>query len=746
MASIFKRRKHYSVVYRYLDDKGEEHQKWETFGTLSEAKKRKAQIEYEQETNTFVVPSAKTLKELLDEYMSTYGVNTWAMSTYDTNSAVIRNYVNPVIGDMKLSDITPRVMDQYYRNLLSMKAVVTNCRHPSSEYVTAKTVRQIHKVLRTAFSQAVKWELMDRNPVEHATLPRCEKVEREIWTGEDLMRAIEVCEDDDLYLAINLAFSCSLRLGEMLGLTWDCVDISEESMKAGRPSIYINKILQRCTRESLEKLGDKGVVFKFPPLIRSTHTSLVLKEPKTATSVRRVYLPKTVAEMLIKRKQDQEELKEYITNFYLDPDSESYDFVIEANAKDFFKTKVTLSSTLENVDDVITFKITNAKVGRISGFNSIFNLVSNYVDMTEVNKSLKEVGLNMNIDLANLTITYAVEDFYNDLLDMMGDTEGEYWDVFEEIITNPNLREINVGNGDNLLEINMDIDILRLSNDLVDISNFALKDGFFNDIIDGVIDDVKSLLNASIISIDNQNVVAKYFIEGEDNLTSSEKAIIDNYKSNATFAAKSSGRYDYSLPENNKLPNIVKTQVLSQMPSSEVLVNISTTAIDDIFKSSNALGEMTLFSRDVNKGTTSTSNYKVNYVMIDRISTVLNDDNFFLILSLNLNGYAATLTLKCEKVESTSFGVMDLHIEDIYLGNTAVSSSTKNSFLSIIKTALSDGFSDDVFGIVGENILRLNIKDALDESGVMESFGYKTTFSFSNNIYPGQLTILAKKD
>lgn len=316
MASIFKRRKHYSVVYRYIDEKGEEHQKWETFGSLQEAKKRKAQIEYEQENNTFIVPSAKTLRELLDEYMSTYGVNTWAMSTYDTNSAVIRNYVNPVIGDMKLENITPRVMDQYYRNLLSMKAVVTNCKHPSSEYVTAKTVRQIHKVLRTAFGQAVKWELMDRNPVEHATLPKCEKVERKIWTGEDLMRAIEVCEDDDLYLAINLAFSCSLRLGEMLALTWDCVDVSEESMKAGRPSIYINKILQRCTRESLEKLGDKGVVFKFPPLIRSTHTSLVLKEPKTATSVRRVYLPKTVAEMLIKRKQDQEELKELIGDEY----------------------------------------------------------------------------------------------------------------------------------------------------------------------------------------------------------------------------------------------------------------------------------------------------------------------------------------------------------------------------------------------------------------------------------------------
>ncbi len=316
MASIFKRRKHYSVVYRYVDEKGQERQKWETFGTLAEAKKRKAQIEYEQENNTFVVPSARTLKDLLDEYLSTYGVNTWAMSTYESNSGIIRNYVNPVIGDMKLSDITPRVMDQYYRNLLSMRAVVANNRNPKSEYVTPRTVHEVHKVLRTAFNQAVKWELMERNPVEHATLPKLKKTERQIWTGEELLRAIDACEDDDLFLAINLAFACSLRLGEMLGLTWDCVDISEESMRENRASIYINKILQRCTRGSLEKLGDKGVIFKFPPLIKSTHTALVLKEPKTATSIRRVYLPKTVAEMLIKRKQEQEELKELIGDEY----------------------------------------------------------------------------------------------------------------------------------------------------------------------------------------------------------------------------------------------------------------------------------------------------------------------------------------------------------------------------------------------------------------------------------------------
>ena len=45
MASIVKRKKKYSVVYTYVDESGKKRQKWETFDTSTEAKKRKNQIE-----------------------------------------------------------------------------------------------------------------------------------------------------------------------------------------------------------------------------------------------------------------------------------------------------------------------------------------------------------------------------------------------------------------------------------------------------------------------------------------------------------------------------------------------------------------------------------------------------------------------------------------------------------------------------------------------------------------------------
>ncbi len=318
MASIVKRRKKFSVVYSYTDEQGNKKQRWETYDTNTEAKKRKAQIEYEQEAGTFIVPTAKTLADLLSEYMNIYGINTWAMSTYEGKRGLINNYILPLLGDTRLDDITPRVMDQFYRSLLSVKTVSSNNRKPATEYLTPQTVRSIHKLLSNAFNQAVKWELMSRNPVSHATLPKVDPKPREIWTAETLFQAIELCDDDILRLAMNLAFSCSLRIGEILGLTWDCVDISPESMASRKTSVYINKEIQRCNRDALEKLDDKDVILKFPAAISNTHTRLVLKKPKTPTSTRRVYLPHTVAEMMIERREQIEQMKELFGDEFTD--------------------------------------------------------------------------------------------------------------------------------------------------------------------------------------------------------------------------------------------------------------------------------------------------------------------------------------------------------------------------------------------------------------------------------------------
>ena len=104
----------------------------------------------------------------------------------------------------------------------------------------------------------------------------------------------------------------------MLGITLDCIDVSDKSIEEGKASIYINKELQRVNREILQTLDKKDVLFIFPHTLSNSHTVLVLKKPKTDTSERRVYLPKTVALMVREKIKAIEEIKELFGDEYTD--------------------------------------------------------------------------------------------------------------------------------------------------------------------------------------------------------------------------------------------------------------------------------------------------------------------------------------------------------------------------------------------------------------------------------------------
>ena len=319
MASIRERNGKFNVIYSYTDPDGKRKQKWETYATKAEAKKRKKEIEYNEEMGSMVIPQCKTMKELLEEYVALYGKDNWALSTYDGNVSLINNYILPIIGDVKLAEINTRFIEKYYQRLLKTQAVINPMiGKRMNEYVSTSTIRDIHKLLRSCFQQAIKWELMEKNPCIYATVPKHKSKKRDIWTAETLMYAMEVCEDERLKLAMNLSFSCSLRISELLGLTWDCVDISKEAIEENRAYLFINKESQRVSKAALKELDAKDVLLVFPEKSKKNKTVRVLKTPKTESSVRKVFLPKSVAKMLIEWKEKQDETKEILGDEYMD--------------------------------------------------------------------------------------------------------------------------------------------------------------------------------------------------------------------------------------------------------------------------------------------------------------------------------------------------------------------------------------------------------------------------------------------
>ncbi len=323
MATILKRKKKYSVVYYYEDEKGEKKQKWETYNTHAEAKKRKIEVESEQNNGTFIPPKDVTVRDFLYDFVKIYGTTHWALSTYESNCSLIANYINPIIGDVPIQSINPKVVDEYYQTLKKTKSVVKRNRTPRSEYVTPGVINSVHKLMRCAFDQAVKWELISRNPFPLANRPKTTYKKRDIWDAEMIRKALDGCKDPKLYIAINLAFACSLRLGEIIGLQWDNVHISDADIAADDAHVMVVQELARVSKDARQFLDEKDIIQVFPSMMNGTSTNLVLKKPKTESSIRKVWLPKTLAYILRKWKEEQDEVKSFFGDEYYD-----YDLVV----------------------------------------------------------------------------------------------------------------------------------------------------------------------------------------------------------------------------------------------------------------------------------------------------------------------------------------------------------------------------------------------------------------------------------
>ena len=300
MASIVERGKSYSVVYM-TTIQGHRKQKWETYHTRAEAERRKQILDlYQQTKRRKEHEKVETISDLMERYVALYGQTKWAFSTYQSNCGLVRNYVLPLLGNIRLEELSPRIVAELYRDFLRQPRYDGPYHKNRGKTVSLSVLRDIQKLQHSAFEQAVLWEYISRNPFHHAVLPRMEPKPRQFLRPDQISVLLEQCDNPRLALAIHLAFAGSLRRGEILALTWQDVDWEGSAIR-------INKTLCRVSQEALRTLGKQNILFEFPPVLKSDKTVLVLKSPKTVSSNRIIYLPGTVMRLLKEHLNHQQE-------------------------------------------------------------------------------------------------------------------------------------------------------------------------------------------------------------------------------------------------------------------------------------------------------------------------------------------------------------------------------------------------------------------------------------------------------
>ena len=222
--------------------------------------------------------------------------------------------------------------------------------------------------MRCAFNQAKKWEYIAKNPFLDATLPEHKESKRDALTPEQLQRVLEFTDRPDIYdlylvhCAMQLAFACCMRGGEVGGAQWERFDGDGQIL-------YIDRVIDRVDKKLIEKLPKMDILFKFPNLYPGTRTVIVLKQLKTEGSIRTVYIPETVAKKLEKLKAMQMKLKQELgDDGYMD-----YGLIIcQANGRPImtehlnkrFKEVLTqLNDPTINVDNVVFHSLRHTSTG-----------------------------------------------------------------------------------------------------------------------------------------------------------------------------------------------------------------------------------------------------------------------------------------------------------------------------------------------------------------------------------------------
>ena len=193
--------------------------------TKGEVREKLSAIIADIDSGTYIEPCKMPLSEWLEIWMAEYTFDKkW--STMKQYKAQVHTHISPALGKYKLAELTPHMIQAFCNSLFRGSQ--------AQKPLSAKSIKNVHGVLRKALAIAVNLGYLRENPAANITLPRIEKKEIVPLTDEQVRQMLQIAEDDCFGNLLRVMVFTGLRLAEAIGLTWDCVDFDKHRLRVYR--------------------------------------------------------------------------------------------------------------------------------------------------------------------------------------------------------------------------------------------------------------------------------------------------------------------------------------------------------------------------------------------------------------------------------------------------------------------------------------------------------------------------------
>lgn len=276
--SITQRGDKYRVCFDYgIDREGNRVRKYRTFDTKRDATHAFNEHKVKMDKGTQIMPSEYTFAQWLDYWYKDIILPQIEETTAYGYRGMIKNYLKPQLGEIRLQKLTARDIQQYYTWLMDEKKLSPN------------TVIKHHNLLTNTLNAAERQEYITKNPMRAVSPPKKRQREAKFYTPEQLGILLDKAVGTRLELPVFICAYLGLRRGELCGLRWSDVDLEHKTIT-----------IENTRTQAGKKEIEKGT--------------------KTASSTRTLYLPDTLCDMLKAAKEHQQACRAEYKNAYDDND------------------------------------------------------------------------------------------------------------------------------------------------------------------------------------------------------------------------------------------------------------------------------------------------------------------------------------------------------------------------------------------------------------------------------------------